>query len=219
MQAFLKALAPAILLILSGCNSIEDKTGGASPDVQAAGTLDFALMSERLFGPRCLSCHVQYATYTGVRAELEAIAKAVESNRMPKGAPLPGPLKALLRDWIQNGAPEKIGAPPPTAPAELEPTWASVSSQLVHPRCTVCHSPNGQARFLDLSTRQAWFQARDRVFADGTKLLDSENPAASYLVRVVRDETEPMPPVWSNLERLQDAQILVLEEWIRLGLP
>lgn len=219
MSSALKLWLPLALVILGGCNSLEDKTGGAQDRVQTAGSIDFALVRERIFEPRCLSCHVQYGTYQGVRAEMEVIAKAVDSNRMPKGTPLQQPLKDLLRDWIQDGAPEKIGQAPAPLPTELEPTWASLSARVLHPRCTLCHNPNGQARFLDLSTRQAVFEARDRVFADGAKLVNFSDPAGSYLIQVVLDEAEPMPPAWSNLPRLSSVEVSVLEEWIGRGLP
>ncbi|NJL23880.1 MAG: hypothetical protein HC902_00960 [Calothrix sp. SM1_5_4] len=139
---------------------------------------------------------------------------------MPKtGGPLSNSLKELLKAWVDAGAPEFAGQAPISEPIEILPEWNSIYDHIISSRCLVCHNPNGQAKFLDLSTRQAIFSSRDRIFGDGKKLIDFTNPDQSYLIEVTQDEVEPMPPVWSSIRRLNDEEIRVLKQWIRLGLP
>lgn len=142
---------------------------------------------------------------------------------MPKNAvPLSDNLKTLLQAWVAAGAPETAGGPPSqmTAPP-LAPNWDSVSKNIIFPRCIVCHNPSGQAKFLDLSNRLTFFQARNRVFpaAAGVKLIDIDNPASSYFLTVIEDPVEPMPPIASNIPRLNPDQIATLTNWFALGLP
>ena len=79
------------------------------------------------------------------------------------------------------------------------------------PKCQVCHNENGQASFLDLSSRE--------VFLANDFLFDTENPGGSYLVEVIEDPEEPMPPTWSNIPVLTDEEKQKVREWIGAGLP
>lgn len=182
-------------------------------------TLDFASVKARIFDPRCASCHSQFANYAAVKRELPAISSSVNSGRMPKvGGPLSASEKSLLFDWINIGAPQFADRTPVEAPEELLPVWGSIFDHIVASHCLVCHNPNGQAKFLDLSTRDAFLKSKDRMF-DGKKLLDSEHPDESYLIEVIEDPIEPMPPVWSSIPRLTKPEIEVLKEWIKQGMP
>jgi hypothetical protein len=211
-------------IFLSSCNYAEKKDAGGSTVNVATSNLDFAAVKSAVFAPRCLACHQQYDTFAGVKNEIASIAAAVSSDRMPKsGGPLDDNLKKILREWIELGAPEIKGAvaAPPTVIA-LEPNWNSIALNIVNKKCLVCHSPQGQAKFLDLSTRQAFFSGRNRTFGPSgaeKKLLDFETPEKSYLIDVVEDPVEPMPPTWSNIERLTSQELKVLQDWIGLGLP
>lgn len=184
--------------------------------------IEFATVKEAIFAPRCTSCHQQYDTYQGVVRELAAIQNSVQSNRMPKsGGPLTDNQKALLNAWIAQGAPQSTESRPtePEQPEALAPTWKSLSENVLIPKCLVCHNPQGQAKFLDLSTRQAIFANRNQVFLDGSKLINLDQPEESYLVKIINDQDEPMPPPSSNIPRLTPQESNILTEWIRLGLP
>jgi hypothetical protein len=123
---------------------------------------------------------------------------------------------------VDAGAPEFSGAnsgQKPEEPLGLEPNWKSISELIVFPKCLVCHNPNGEAKFLDLSTRQSFFEKRDELFGEGQKFLDFLDPANSYVIGVITDEFEPMPPEYSGLPRLNEDEVRTLMEWIGLGLP
>ncbi len=143
-----------------------------SNEEQSVKELDFANLQQKIFTPRCVACHTQYATYFGVKRELVAIRDSVKHNRMPKvGGPLSDELKSSLEQWILAGAPEKEGeTPKPDPSAKLEPKWISIFDNIIAPRCLVCHNPNGQASYLDLSTIEAVEAARDGIFGDGKNL-------------------------------------------------
>ena len=188
---------------------------------QEKRSVDFSTVKEMILSARCTSCHQQYENYESVVRELAAIQAAVNSDRMPKtGGPLTGLQKEILAAWIANGAPNQAQAPPdPPLPTPLAPNWKSISENILFPKCLACHNPQGQAKFLDLSTRQIIFDNRNRVFGSGAKLIDIDSPENSYLLEILKDEEEPMPPVWSNIPRLNPDEIKVLTEWLRLGLP
>lgn len=210
--------------LLSSCGEFLERKGvrGEENINFAPESLNFAIIQSKIMTPYCLTCHEQYASYAAVRREVDAISAAVTSNRMPRtGGPLPNDLKRLLQAWITAGAPENSGSAPAPGPIVIVPIWSSISENVLTPRCLVCHNPNGQARFLDLSTRRAIFESRNRLFGldAGKKLLDFEKPEESYLIDVVKDEKEPMPPTWSNIRRLNVDEIRVLTEWIGLGVP
>lgn len=209
---------------LSGCgNYINQKQAPINLDRSAQEKLsaDFASVSSAVFEPRCVRCHENYRSYSSVIRDIRAIQSTVASNRMPKDGPLSDSQKEILFLWITKGAPEsKEEASPPPAPPALEPTWASLSVGLIGPKCMSCHNsePNAKAG-LDLSTRQAVFNHRNRVFRNGAKLIDFDQPSNSRLYQVVVDETEWMPPIYTDIPPLTEAESLVLRQWIERGLP
>lgn len=203
------------LLSLVACgNSIElkesppDFTSGDFPLSQ----LTFEQIDKQIMQTSCVQCHGAYGDYETVFNEREKILSAVLENRMPKNAPaLNDELKQLLAAWVQIGAPQ--GANNNTGPTQLEPTWESLSLKVFFPKCVQCHNPNGQASFLDLSTRQKFFEQRVDLL---NNFEDVEN---SYLFEVLNDPEEPMPPIWSGIEVLSEQEKSVLKEWIEKGLP
>ncbi len=178
-------------------------------------TPTFSDIEERVLKPNCIQCHAGYSDYQVVFSGKEKILEAVLKGTMPKNAPaLNNELKSLLNDWVSAGAPfEDDDGEDPPAPIELAPTWESLSKNVIFPKCVQCHNPNGQASFLDLSTRQKFFEQRVDY------LNNFEDVANSYLLEVINDPDEPMPPVWSNIERLNEKEVKALIEWIENGLP
>lgn len=218
-------LLSSLVTLLGSCGNYDEGTSSSQgfrevSEIQAS----FATVSSQIFVPHCIRCHQQYENYESVKIESNQILAAVLSNRMPKNAsPLSDDLKALLAGWIQAGAPfsNQDDAPPIKVPSdELLPTWESLSQKVIIPKCVVCHNPNGQASFLDLSTKQAFFENRDRDFF-GQKLLDFDQPQDSFLISIITDEFEPMPPLppISNIGRLSEKEVDTLIEWIKKGIP
>jgi mono/diheme cytochrome c family protein len=210
-------------LILSSCGNLFYPTTSPEPlssSVQEKTSTDFEGVRAAIFSARCVSCHQQYDSYQGVIRELTAIQDAVATNRMPKtGGPLSDDQKALLARWIAEGARENPQEPaPPAKPIQLEANWQSISENILVPKCLICHNPQGQAKFLDLSSRNQIFADRNRLFG-GSKLIDFDSPTESYLMQVIQDTEEPMPPVWSSIPRLSEIEVNALIQWISLGLP
>lgn len=224
MRTFKKLTIALISMFLSSCGNYLDQkmTEPALNQIeQEKLSSDFSSVKEVVFSARCISCHKQYDNYQGVIRELTAIQAAVNSNRMPKsGGPLTDSQKAILSAWIEKGAPDQAGIPSdPNLPTTLEPTWKSLSENVIFPKCLVCHNPQGQAKFLDLSNRQNIFDNRNRVFGDGSKFIDLDATEKSYLLQILNDEEEPMPPTWSNIPRLTQTELETINQWLILGLP
>ncbi len=218
-----KIMMVLLTVIVAACGNYEETKGFVevgSARLDRTKSISFKEVSEQIFKSKCTSCHIQYESYAGVVNELGAIRSAVASNRMPKNMPaLNSAQKELLFAWIDAGAPQGGSVDSgPIDPVPLVPTWQSLSSKVFYPKCTSCHNPNGEAKFLDLSTRQAWFDGRSRDFG-GITLLDFDHPQESYLLEVINDPYEPMPPLWSNIAQLTEEEKEVLIEWIRKGLP
>ncbi|MBH46880.1 MAG: hypothetical protein CME71_01775 [Halobacteriovorax sp.] len=211
-----------ILLALASCGNYSESSGfneeNFSRDLSERVTFD--IIKKNILTPHCISCHQQYANYESVASGISSISNAVISNRMPKNAPvLSNGKKSLLEAWIIAGLPREIGQPPsPPVDPKLEATWVSLSTKVFYPKCLACHNPQGQAKFLDLSTRQAFFSQRNRDFG-GETLINFEQPEQSYLISVITDPQEPMPPTWSNIELLSEDEINTITEWITQGLP
>jgi mono/diheme cytochrome c family protein len=175
---------------------------------------DFQSIRAQVFDPHCVKCHSQYSAYSAVRREAVAILSAISNDRMPKAAaPLSAELKAAIQDWITAGTPEYSDLPTENEPQEiLVPTFESISKIIFVPKCVVCHNPNGQGKFLDLTSRAGIESARNKIY-------NTEKPPESLLIQVLRDLSEPMPPLWSNIPRLENSEIEVILAWIGNGLP
>ncbi len=220
------------ITLLSACGSYFQKKDQGNPSavnpdqkINPSSGIAFETVKKNIFEPSCIKCHQNYSFYDSVKQDLNSIVQNVETDRMPKNAsPLTSEQKKLLAEWVADGAKNTIatdGHPKPVEPVpddKLMPNWNSLSRKIFFSRCTTCHSPNGEAKFLDLSARQKIFEAYNRKF-EGKALLNFEKPTESYLLDVIQDPVEPMPPIKSKLQQLNKAEIEVLTEWIRLGLP
>jgi uncharacterized membrane protein len=212
-----------LFMILSSCGNylIQKKSDeNISFTTQEKLSGSFESVAAVIFSAKCVTCHQQYSSYAGVVRELSNIQAAVTANRMPKNGPLNESQKNILLAWIDKGAPEFINQPSrPIEQNPLVPRWNSIYENIVSTKCLVCHNPNGQAKFLDLSSRESVLQNANRVFGNGQKLLNLEVPDESYLLSILQDDEEPMPPKSSNISRLSENDVNVLKEWISKGLP
>jgi hypothetical protein len=210
----------SLLLLALSCgqrSALEFSPGVKSTESLTA--LEFETVQKQVFSSSCVTCHSQYKTFEGVKREIDQIKNSIEHFRMPKNSRLSQNKRNLLLGWIAVGAPEfKNDLPGNYVPTVLETKWKSLSENLFVPKCVVCHNPYGQAKFLDLSTKEVVVAAQDRRFGK-KKLLDVASPKDSYLLEVLNDRVEPMPPILSNLPRLKDDEINLIEKWIELNLP
>lgn len=205
-----------------GCGNFFRDKSPAGPDLISStkASVDFAEVKNRVLTPHCLTCHSNYANFVSVKSSATAILSAVEQDRMPKNAPpLPEDLKNLLRTWVAEGANEFLdSALGETMPEEevsgLVPTWSSLSVRIFEPKCLVCHSPGGQAPWVDFSSRAA--MAKTLI-----KHINFKNPEESNLIVRLTDPEEPMPPPppQSNITQLTLEEVQVVIEWINAGLP
>lgn len=206
------------LFILMSCGNYEEFKESASSfgSFTPVSGLDFSDIRKNVLDVSCLQCHRNYERYDAVVKDLEKIMVSVRSDRMPKDrTPLSVEQKTLLFSWAAAGAPR--GSAPGDNPGDggalpLAPTWASVSQNILFAKCVVCHSANGQVPFPSFETRNEMFAVRDQFF-------DFDDPEDSYFLEVIEDPIDPMPPPDSGFEKLSKAEIEVLKEWIRLGLP
>ena len=211
-----------LFMILSSCGNyfVQKKTdANISFSAQEELSGSFKSVTAVIFALKCITCHQQYSAYAGVIRELSNIQAAVTANRMPKNGPLSESQKNILLAWIDKGAPEFTNLPSsPITQNPLSTNWNSIYDNIVSVKCLACHNPNGQAKFLDLSSRDSILKNANRVFGNGEKLLNLENPDQSYLLTIVQDTDEPMPPKSSNISRLSENDVNILKEWISKGL-
>jgi uncharacterized membrane protein len=106
------------VLGISACNyrEVSAVKPVESVDIPSDVKVDFVLISERIFIPSCLSCHsaasgnigqVNLETYEETSRHFDRLDKSViQQQRMPPGNPIGTDLAALLKTWIDAGAPE-----------------------------------------------------------------------------------------------------------------
>lgn len=223
MNTIMQSTGLVLMLLLASCGN-SSKNPFLVRDIELSEVeLDFATVKIAILTPHCIACHSQYNSYNGTKREISRMVSVVTNNRMPKNGPaLSSNLKTLLQTWAERGAPEFAGQDPvEPPPVVLTPDWNSIAENILVPKCVVCHNPQGQAKFLNLSSRQVIFEARNEIFGDNQKLIDLDSPENSYLISVITDEFEPMPPPppVSNFGRLSAEEVSVLTKWIELGLP
>jgi mono/diheme cytochrome c family protein len=106
-----------LLFLLASCNYRVDKSeppagsGGVGRGENPASVPAYATVQSEVFERHCTSCHggaggVNLESYGNVKKNLNQIADAVMSGRMPKRDSLSAKEKELLFSWIGSGAPE-----------------------------------------------------------------------------------------------------------------
>ena len=212
---FVLTISLLTFALLQGCKSEHDPVIEIQDPVKEAlqknRPIYFSAVKDYLFSAHCLKCHSQYADYNAVKLELEAVADSINSNRMPRGYQLSEDLKQLFNKWYTAGAPFDKEVAQPEEPIYLA-NWEGVKNFIFTPHCISCHNPNGQVKFVNLSTYQDIIAQKDDLF-------DLENPLNSYVISLILDDDEPMPPKDSKVKRLNQTQIALLKKWIALGLP
>jgi uncharacterized membrane protein len=130
------------LLMLTSCNySINKSSKSDRPELSPIekASLSYEIVRSRIFAPKCVACHgsssgrVLLDSFEAVTSHLPAVERAVFFDKsMPKSGSLTDDELAILRAWIDAGAPEKSsspGVPEPTpTPQPVVPLEAKFES-------------------------------------------------------------------------------------------
>lgn len=201
--------------LLASCGNYEEfnesSLSGFS-GVTPIESLSFSSVFEEVISGKCLKCHQGYSDYNTVKSKAQQMVRMIRNDQMPKnGTPLNERERNIFFSWVSAGSPLGNRDDSPDV-VELAPNWESLSKNIFFQKCTICHNPDGDVPWVNFTTRNAVFEQRDL-------LVNFDTPEDSYLIEVVSDPDEPMPPIDSPFERLTQQEIETLKEWIRLGLP
>ena len=225
---------------LSGCSYLGPSdpiiTGTTVLTKQEKAQLSYVSVAP-VFKQNCTSCHgsaggINLESYQGIRQNLVAIERAVfKTKTMPKGFSISADQAQVLKAWIEMGAPEQAtgggtlptpapsstplptSTPSPTAtpePEELEATFKSIRQNILAKRCIFCHSGNGSAKHIPLSTLE------DLIDSPREIVLPGNADESSIVIAVERSDDKRMPPRDSG-SALSSEEIRVIREWITNG--
>ena len=221
----MKIAGATLLLVgifLTGCNYTKIKqplsnNQGFNLPQEKLSELSYNLISQRVLGPRCVTCHgssggVSLETYSDVTRELEKIKKSVFSDRtMPKRGSLSDEELSLLWNWIKIGAPElaqngNIGP----KPEPLLATFDSINKHIFQASCVECHNPSGTGK---------------RILLDKESLLNSplelvlpfNADESGLVIAIERTDSKRMPPANDGYAELKEEEKLAVRKWIENG--
>lgn len=208
------ALIPGFIAVsLGACAYRNEKDGSASGDArEAAQSPSFAQVRDQVFAAKCTSCHhhqsdfTDYAKTYADRAEIQQ--KVFGDRTMPKGDVLSADQSALLKKWLDSGAPEQAGQPPatpaptPSREANLDPTWDGVQKNFFAPYCIRCHSGDAPKGDLDLTNLS-------QIRPLSNKIMD----------RVFFNTEKPMPPKKPARDKITPEEKVLLLNWIAAKMP
>ncbi len=209
--------------------------------------MNFAFVKERIFQPRCVSCHgsfggVNLETYASVRANLARVSQAaLVDRRMPPSGPLRADEQALLSTWIAKGAPEfTTPTPGSSASPSSSPTPSPGPSAMPSSGASPSPEPSPQAMLPTFSSiKRMLFEPKclgchvtggmasgvplstlSAILASPRDLVLPGNPSESGLIIALeRTDSDPrrMPPTNTGLPRLTAEQMAVVRKWIQDG--
>jgi hypothetical protein len=213
---------------LSACEFRQEKDRPVSSEIERLrGKVDYARVRKEVLAEfRCTKCHgqashVSLQTYDEVIANLAGVESSVLLERsMPRSGPVPPGPSAVLRAWIDDGAPEFLaGAEPgpsdePSATPSIAPVlpgYASIREKILAPKCLSCHVVGGEASNYPLDDYR---EVMDSIF----EIVNLAEPEKSpLLLSVIRTDDKRMPP--EPEAALSVAEIDVIRAWLRAGAP
>jgi mono/diheme cytochrome c family protein len=211
---------PALLALgaigLGGCAFHSAKQGADTAG--QAGTVakvSYALVQQKVFAQSCTGCHdskgiADLKDYPSVKADIANIDRRVFVEKsMPQQGSLTGDQLALLRAWIDAGAPEQEvllgGAPNPAPAAETPPTieiadlsFNNINTKIFQAQCTKCHQGDG----IDFRTEAS---IRDNLPKIAVAALVNKN--------MPPNRTDP------SKQGLSLADRTLLQAWLSAGAP
>ncbi len=203
-----------LMLMFNNCGRPSKLPEGQDAFASSSGVAGFDLLYTKIFKPKCLACHTQFASYnalmssgfiTAKNPEASRLHQMVSGGQMPKnGTPLStGEVKAIY-DWISNGSPETtVGeaapggsapvVPPagsnPPASGAISPTFAWIQANVLTPRCILCHRGASSPAGYDLSSY-------DNVMAGG-RVLAGNSTGSTLFQRINNNSMPPGGPALS----------------------
>ena len=187
--------------------------------------------------PQCIQCHSHFNEFAVVKEQLGSIFGLVMEDKMPfpkrKGlpvTPLEKPLKDLLVQWVNAGAPySELNPKGPDYSSDLKPNWISLRNNIFGPKCIKCHNSYG-------SRGVGFMENYDELLKwnESRKIFDFENPNNSRFIGGLLGRVNPennefffdkMPlniaadDVLTDIPELTEEEIQVVEKWIELKLP
>lgn len=137
----------------------------------------------------------------------------------PEPQPEPGPQPQPQPDPQPQPQPQPEPQPnPQPQPAPVEPTWASIQSAVVAPKCVMCHSGATPKAGIDLSSYDLiakWVDPED----PDRKLLVPGDLDASLFFTVIRDEEMPRKKdiKAGKVQAVTPEEIKAIEAWVASG--
>ena len=209
------------MFLLAGCSGDAFKfevSGGkiAEKPLPTSGSLKnvaFAEVYEKVFRPRCTSCHglaggASLESYDKALKTVPGLRLALfEKHTMPKGGPLDQNQLDLVATWINEGAKE---GPAMSALSPLEPKFDSIKDNIFSIRCVGCHASYGEGK-------NVLFDTKAELLDSPLDLVVPDDPDSSGLLLALRrNDNKKMPPIKMH-EALKDSEIAVIRAWIAHG--
>lgn len=205
-----------ILLIIAGCTFQKDKRpAGAGAKVNLQAETGYPTVRGTIFQSKCVGCHssegrrdggVALDSYALVRASITRVnVRALEQKDMPPGG-LPEAEQAVLRAWIETGAPEKM-MKGRNRKLEGSPNWNLIRDNVLS-SCLECHAPPVPIDGLELPGEPI----------AGLNLTEYDvfrKNKETIINRVIYSSDHPLPPY----PTLSEDDKMVLMRWIVRGMP
>jgi mono/diheme cytochrome c family protein len=233
---------------ISGCNSYDQKAtgacGGPVIDVSNYRNVGFDQVFATVISPRCLSCHdtekkdqPALTSYASVMRYVKAdslLASDLYTSLKGAGGDMPKNRDAICSDqmalvklWIQSGAPQKagqghepvvgVGAPVPPIEIDVLPTFSSISQKVFVPYCVKCHQPHPGEKNpapdggIDLTSYDKLMSSDPD---SGIPVVSPGSPDFSSLVEVLARAAMPKP---TSKPRLSQSVTAVFAKWVSDG--
>lgn len=209
---------------MGGCNysKFKNPTGDEnqlfSLPAEKVSELSYAVLAQKVFTPKCVSCHgtsgnISLENYTDVARYKEQIKKSVFIERtMPKRGGLSDEELSYLWNWLKMGTPEfpQSGTVPPIEEEPLIATFASIDKHVFQVSCKECHNPTGTGKRILLD--------KESLLNSPLELIIPENPDESGLVIALeRSDDKRMPPEKEGYSALNDETKAIIRKWIENG--
>lgn len=200
---------------------------------------NFASIKKKIIDIRCITCHANGGPAAGVplkslkdilssprdlvlpgnpdESGLVIAVSRSDSKRMPPpetGNPLSADEIAIIRKWIELGAPESDesgpGDRPPVPEEPLKSTYSSIQKKIFEVRCISCHTQGGPASGAPL---KPW---KDLVNSPRDLVLPGNPDESGLIIELTRQDSKRMPPPSAGAA-LSDAEVAAIKKWIQEG--